>query len=129
MSRKQAAETALCNLTEMIELEAPESVAAIIIAPMSGSNTGYQVPTERFMTGVREFCDRHGILLIFDDIQVGFARTGKWFCCEHWGVTPDIMTVGKGFSGGYLPLSGVITTPAIADAFSQPGAELRTASR
>jgi len=112
-------------LTALVEFEGPESLAAIIMDPVSGSNTGYWAPTAEFIHGVRDLCDKHGIILIFDEVQVGFGKTGKWFCCENWDVVPDIMTVGKGFGGGYLPISAAVTTPQIADAFSKPGSEFR----
>jgi len=125
LDEAEAATVALKDLTALVEFEGPESLAAIIMDPVSGSNTGYWVPTAEFMHGVRDLCDKHGILLIFDEVQVGFGKTGKWFCCEHWDVVPDIITVGKGFGGGYLPIAAAVTTPKIADVFSKPGSEFR----
>jgi len=69
---------------------------------------GYVVPPTSFMKGLRELCNKHGILLIFDEVQSGFGRTGEWFALEHFGVVPDIMTVAKGIASG-LPLSGVFS--------------------
>ena len=66
--------------------------------------------------------------MIFDEVQTGFGKTGKMFFCEHSGVIPDIMTIGKAFTGGYLPLAAAITTPKIAEVFSKPGSELRSGS-
>ncbi len=109
----------LKNLEAIVAWEGPENVAAIIMDPIPGSNTGFPPPPEGYLQGVRELCDKHGILLIFDEIQVGFGRTGKMFCCENWDVTPDIMAVAKGFSGGYLPLGAAISTEAIAAAFHE----------
>ncbi len=111
----------LKNLEAVIEWEGPHTVAAIIMDPIPGSNTGFPVPADGYIQGVRNLCDKHGILLIFDEIQVGFGRTGKMFCCENWGVVPDIMAVGKGFSGGYLPLGAAIATEQIADTFKKLG--------
>src|SRR4030066_718367 len=86
---------------------APGESAAILIEPILGEG-GYVVPPAGFLKRLREICDRNGILLILDEIQSGFGRTGKWFAQEHFGVTPDIMTVAKGIASG-LPLSGVFS--------------------
>lgn len=86
---------------------APAETAAILIEPILGEG-GYVVPPLEFMQGVRELCDQHGILLIADEVQSGFGRTGKWFAHEHFDVVPDIVTVAKGIASG-LPLSGVIS--------------------
>ncbi|MEW6358211.1 MAG: aspartate aminotransferase family protein [Planctomycetota bacterium] len=102
------------NLKATVEWEGPHNVAAIIMDPIPGSNTGFPVPPDGYLPAVRELCDKHGILLIFDEIQVGFGRTGKWFCGENWGVTPDILCVAKGFSGGYLPLGATICREHVA---------------
>jgi adenosylmethionine-8-amino-7-oxononanoate aminotransferase len=97
--------------------------------PLPGSNTGYPLPPKGYLQGVRELCDRHGILLIFDEVQSGFGKTGKWFFCEHDGVTPDILTLGKGLSGGFIPLGVTMTTPRVAAVFRRgPGSELRSGS-
>jgi 4-aminobutyrate aminotransferase len=96
----------------------PENVAAIIIEPVLGEG-GYVVPPKKFITGLRELCTRHGILLIFDEIQSGYGRTGRMFAGEYFGVVPDIMTVGKAIAGG-LPMSGIISTPEIMEKW-QPG--------
>jgi len=124
-----------CNLAclkameEIIRWEGPESVAAVIMDPIPGSNIGYPLPPDDYLQGVREMCDKYGILLIFDEVQTCFGKTGKWFACEHWDVVPDIMTIGKGFSGGYIPLAATVTTPKIADVFrKEPGHELRSGS-
>ena len=107
----------LKNLEATVRWEGPDAVAAILMDPIPGSNTGFPPPPDGYIEGVRELCDRYGILLIFDEVQVGFGRTGRMFCCENWGVTPDIMAVAKGFSGGYLPLGAAIATDRIAEAF------------
>ena len=86
---------------------APQETAAILLESVIGEG-GYIVPPASFMRGLREVCDRHGILLILDEIQSGFGRTGRWFAFEHYGVVPDIMTVAKGLASG-LPLSGVFS--------------------
>lgn len=92
---------------------APDTVAAILMEVVQGEG-GYVVPTAEFIKGVRELCDRYGILLIFDEVQSGYGRTGKMFASEHFGVVPDIMTVGKAIAGG-LPMSAVISTPEIME--------------
>jgi adenosylmethionine-8-amino-7-oxononanoate aminotransferase len=115
----------LKSLEATVEWEGPDTVAAVIMDTIPGSNTGFPPPPDGYLEGVRELCDRHGILLIFDEIQVGFGRTGKMFACEHWGVTPDIMAVAKGFSGGYLPLGAAIATDHIAQTFQDAKAGFR----
>lgn len=92
---------------------APETVAAIYMEPIQGEG-GYVVPPASFVKGVRALCDKYGILLVFDEIQSGYGRTGKMFASENFGVIPDIMTVGKAIAGG-LPMSGVISTRKIMD--------------
>ena len=77
-------------------------VAAVLVEPLQGEG-GYLVPPEGFLRGLRELCDRHGILLVFDEVQCGIGRTGKMFASQHWGVSPDIMTLAKGLGSG-LPI-------------------------
>ena len=119
----------LARLENLIQWEGPESIAAVIMDPIPGSNIGYPLPPDGYLQGVRRLCDKHGILLIFDEVQTGFGKTGKWFACEHWNVVPDIITIGKGFTGGYIPLGATVTTPKVADVFrGKPGCELRSGS-
>jgi 4-aminobutyrate aminotransferase/4-aminobutyrate aminotransferase/(S)-3-amino-2-methylpropionate transaminase len=92
----------------------PEQVAAIIVEPIQGEGGFYVMPAE-FMRSLREICDRHGILLIADEIQTGFARTGKWFAMHHHDVLPDLMTLAKSLGGG-LPISAVCGRAEIMDA-------------
>jgi 4-aminobutyrate aminotransferase-like enzyme len=91
-------------------LEGPASgvgpVAAIVVEPVQG-NGGVVIPPDGFLAGLRELCDRHGVVLIFDEVQSGFGRTGRIWAAEHWDVVPDLMTVGKGIGGG-LALSAVV---------------------
>jgi len=91
----------------LLSQTAPEETAAILIEGVLGEG-GYVVPPVSFMRGLREICDRHGILLIIDEVQSGFGRTGRWFGFEHYGILPDIMTVAKGLASG-MPLSGVFS--------------------
>lgn len=92
---------------------APETVAAVLMEPIQGEG-GYTVPPVDFVKGVRALCDKYGILLIFDEIQSGYGRTGKMFAGENFGVIPDIMTLGKAIAGG-LPMSAIMSTPRIMD--------------
>jgi 4-aminobutyrate aminotransferase/(S)-3-amino-2-methylpropionate transaminase len=96
----------------------PERTAAIVLEPVQGEGGFIQAPTE-LLQALRQLCDKHGILLIVDEVQTGFARTGKMFGIEHSGIKPDIMTVAKSLAGGF-PLSGVIGRADIMDA-AEPG--------
>ncbi|MDP9011344.1 MAG: acetyl ornithine aminotransferase family protein [Pseudomonadota bacterium] len=86
-------------------------VAAILVEPIQGEG-GYLVPPDGFLAGLRELCDRHGILLIFDEVQSGVGRTGKMFACEHWDIAPDIMTLAKGLGSG-MPIGMVVAKRTI----------------
>ena len=97
------------HLEEILQFEGPGSVAAVILETVTGAN-GVLVPPPGYLASIREVCDRHGILLILDEVMTGFGRTGRWFACEHWGVTPDIMTLAKGISGGAAPLGAVVVS-------------------
>jgi 4-aminobutyrate aminotransferase len=109
MTDEQASAFALEQLEHLLASQtAPRETAAILIEPVLGEG-GYVAPPISFMKGLRDIADRNGILLIFDEIQSGFGRTGKWFALEHFGVLPDIMTVAKGIASG-LPLSGVFSS-------------------
>jgi adenosylmethionine-8-amino-7-oxononanoate aminotransferase len=92
-----------------------ENVAAFICEPIVGSQQGALVPPQDYLTQVRRLCDEHDILLIVDEVMTGFGRTGKNFAVEHFGVTPDILTFGKGVTGGYAPLSGMVVAERIVD--------------
>jgi len=108
MTAEQASQYALEQLEYLLASQtAPKETAAILIETVLGEG-GYIVPPVSFMKSLRELCDKHGILLIFDEIQSGFGRTGKWFALEHFDVVPDIITAAKGIASG-LPLSGVFS--------------------
>ncbi|MFL5258141.1 MAG: 4-aminobutyrate--2-oxoglutarate transaminase [Hyphomicrobiales bacterium] len=92
----------------------PSRVAAIVIEPVQGEG-GFYVAPKQLMQGLRKICDEHGIVLVADEIQSGFGRTGKWFAMEHMGVEPDLMTVAKSLGGGF-PLAGVVGRAKIMDA-------------
>ncbi len=102
------------HLEEVLQYEGPENVAAVILETVTGTN-GVIPPPPGYLQSVREVCDRHGILLILDEVMAGFGRTGKWFACEHWDVVPDIMTVAKGINSGYVPLGAMVISERIAD--------------
>ena len=108
MNEAQTTEYCLNALQELLLSQtSPAETAAILIEPVLGEG-GYVVPPAAFLKSLRELCDKNGILLILDEVQSGFGRTGKWFASEHFGVTPDIMTVAKGIASG-IPLSGVFS--------------------
>ncbi|MBN1317133.1 MAG: aspartate aminotransferase family protein [Anaerolineales bacterium] len=103
-------------LEYQLMMEGPETVAAFIAAPITVTNM-ICVPPPEYYPMIREICDRHGVLLIADEVLVGFGRTGKLFASEHWNLEPDIMTMAKGITSGYLPLSGTIASRKIAKLF------------
>jgi taurine--2-oxoglutarate transaminase len=103
-------------LEETIEIEGPETIACVLLEGITGAN-GVFVPPPDYWTRIREICSRYGIMLIADEVFSGFGRTGKWFGVDHFGVTPDIMTVAKGITGGYGPLGAVIVNEKIANFF------------
>ena len=95
------------HLEEILEYEGAHTVAAVILERITGTN-GVIPPPDGYLQAVREVCDRHGILLICDEVMAGFGRTGRWFACEHWDVVPDILTVAKEINSGYVPLGAMI---------------------
>ena len=95
-------------------------VAAVIGEPIQG-NGGIVVPPDGFWPGVRRLCDEHGALLVLDEIQTGFNRTGRWFACEHWGVTPDVIAISKALGNGF-PIAAFVTSDAVAGSYTRPGA-------
>jgi len=108
-------EQSLASLQKLFKVDiAPDDVAAIIIEPVQGEGGFYQAPIE-LLKALRQLCDQHGIVLIVDEIQTGFGRTGKLFAMEHSGVEPDLMTMAKGIAGG-LPLAAVVGKSNIMDA-------------
>jgi taurine---2-oxoglutarate transaminase len=86
----------------------------VIMETIVGTN-GIIVPPDGYLESIREVCDRHGIVLILDEVMAGFGRTGKWFGCDNWGVVPDILTVAKGINSGYVPLGAMVVNQKIAD--------------
>jgi taurine--2-oxoglutarate transaminase len=102
------------HLEEILQYEGPKTVAAVMIETVTGTN-GVIVPPDGYLQSIREVCDRHGILLICDEVMAGFGRTGKWFACENWDVVPDILTVAKGINSGYVPLGAMVISRKLAD--------------
>jgi taurine---2-oxoglutarate transaminase len=102
------------HLEEILQYEGAHTVAAVILETVVGTN-GIIVPPDGYLQAIREVCDRHGILLITDEVMAGFGRTGKWFGVENWDVVPDILTVAKGINSGYVPLGAMIVRKPIAD--------------
>jgi 4-aminobutyrate aminotransferase len=102
-----------------LEQVLPDRVAAIVVEPVLGEG-GYVVPPDGFLPALRAICDEHGILLVLDEVQAGFGRTGRLFACEHSGVSPDLMTVGKGIASGF-PMGALVGAARLLDAW-EPGA-------
>jgi taurine--2-oxoglutarate transaminase len=100
----------------IVQFEGPDNIAAIVLEGVTGSN-GLIIPPDDYWPRIGEICERYGILLVSDEVMSGFGRTGQWFGVNHWGVEPDIITMGKGITSGYVPLGGVIVSQAIADHF------------
>ena len=102
-----------------------DRIAAVISEPIQGAG-GVHLPPDGYLEGLRRLCDDHGALLVFDEVISGFGRTGQWFGAQHFGVTPDLITFAKGVTSGYLPLSGVIASRRVCEAFEEPGFVFRT---
>jgi putrescine aminotransferase len=106
------------NDLESMEKMVDDGTAAVIVEPVQGEG-GINIPSPDYLPGVREICNRHGALLIIDEVQTGLGRTGKMFACEHWGVVPDILTLAKGLGGGILPLGAFMSTATIWKVFEE----------
>jgi taurine--2-oxoglutarate transaminase len=102
------------HLEEILQYEGANTVAAVILETVTGTN-GIIVPPDGYLQAIREVCDRHGILLIADEVMAGFGRTGKWFGVENWDVVPDILTLAKGINSGYVPLGAMVVREPIAN--------------
>ena len=116
-----------CELACVFEVEArilaegPESVAAVIVEPVLGASAGAAVPPREYLPALREICDRHGVLLIDDEVMTGFGRTGRFYAIEASGVAPDLVTCGKGMSGGYAPVGAVLASEKVFEAVQEGG--------
>jgi taurine--2-oxoglutarate transaminase len=108
----------LNHLEEIIQYESPQTIAAILLETVTGTN-GVIIPPKGYLQGVRELCDKYGIVLIADEVMSGFGRTGKWFAVDHWKVVPDLMTMAKGLTSAYAPLGAVAICPEIAEFFAE----------
>jgi len=115
---QEECERALAHVDELLMLEGAHTVAAMILETVVGTN-GILVPPDGYLQGLRERCDRHGILLICDEVMSGFGRCGQWFAADQWGVAPDLITFAKGVNSGYVPLGGVILGPKVYEAFAE----------
>lgn len=105
-------------LLHLLEVHDPATVAAVIVEPVTGSG-GVYAPPLGYLQKLREICDRHGLLLIFDEVITGFGRVGHGFAAEAFGVTPDLMTLAKGLTNGAVPMGGVLVSGAVYEAFMQ----------
>ncbi|GAA3066237.1 aspartate aminotransferase family protein [Streptomyces roseofulvus] len=115
-TEQQECERALAHLEDTIAFEGPGTIAAIILETVPGT-AGIMTPPPGYLTGVREICDKYGIVFVLDEVMAGFGRTGKWFAAEHFDVVPDLMTFAKGVNSGYVPLGGVAISEKIAATF------------
>jgi beta-alanine--pyruvate transaminase len=104
------------ELERIVALHDASTIAAVIVEPVAGS-TGVLIPPPGYLKRLREICDKHGILLIFDEVITGFGRLGTPFAADYFGVTPDIMTAAKGLTNGVIPMGAVFTSAKIHDAF------------
>jgi taurine---2-oxoglutarate transaminase len=116
-NEQQETERALDYLERLIQHEGPNSFAAIILESVPGT-AGIMVPPPGYLQGVREICDKYGMMLIADEVMAGFGRTGKWFAIQNFDVQPDLMTFAKGVTSGYVPLGGVAISDAIYNTFA-----------
>ena len=116
-TEEQESQRALDYLERLIAHEGPATIAAIILESVPGT-AGIMVPPPGYLAGVREICDRHGIVFIADEVMAGFGRTGRWFAIDHFDVAPDLMTFAKGVTSGYVPLGGVAINDAIYASFT-----------
>jgi taurine--2-oxoglutarate transaminase len=112
----ESAESSLAMIEETIQLEGPQTIAAFILEPVTGTN-GVLVPPDGYLVGLRKLCDKYGILMIADEVMSGFGRTGAWFAIDHWKVVPDLLCMAKGLTSSYLPLGAVGMRHHIAQHF------------
>ena len=116
--RTETAEEVLARTEEVIQLEGANTIAAIIVEPVTGTN-GILIPPDGYMQGLRALCDKYGILLIADEVMAGFGRTGEWFAVDHWKIEPDLISMAKGLTSAYVQLGAVGMRRGIADYFSK----------
>ena len=109
-------EESLQGLEDVIRYEGSHTIAAVFLETIVGTN-GILIPPDGYIQGVREICDRHGILMVADEVMAGFGRTGRWFAIDHWDTVPDLMTMAKGLTSSYVPLGAVAMRRHVAEAF------------
>jgi taurine--2-oxoglutarate transaminase len=110
----RSAAEALNGLEDVIKYEGAQTIAAVFLETVVGTN-GILIPPDGYLKGVRELCDKYGILMVADEVMAGFGRTGRWFAVDHWDVVPDLMTMAKGLTSSYLPLGAVAMRDHISD--------------
>lgn len=110
-------------LDDIIQIEGAETVSAFIAEPISGTSLCAAVPRVDYFKKIRKICDRYGVILILDEVMNGFGRTGRIFAHEHFGVTPDIMAIGKGLSGGYFPIGGALISEKVSETMANNSAK------
>lgn len=115
---EQECERALQHLRRVIEAEGPQTIAAVLLESIPGT-AGVLVPPPGYLQGVRELADKHGILVIADEVMAGFGRAGEWFAFQGQGLVPDLITFAKGVNSGYVPAGGVVLSDPIAEHFSE----------
>src|SRR5207302_7920952 len=113
------------HLERLLE-EHGADIAAVIVEPLVQGAAGMLMQPDGYLRRVRELCDAHGVLLICDEVATGFGRTGRMFACDHEQVTPDLLCVGKGITGGYLPLAATLATERVYEGFLGAFDEFRT---
>jgi len=115
-SDAQECQRALEHLENVLMVEGPHTVAMIALETVVGTN-GILVPPDGYLQGVRDLCNKHGIVMMCDEVMAGFGRCGEWFAVNKWNVTPDLICFAKGVNSGYIPLGGVVISQKIADTF------------
>jgi adenosylmethionine-8-amino-7-oxononanoate aminotransferase len=108
-------------LEREIQASPPGTVAAFVAEPVAGAGLGAAVPPDDYWPAVTEVCRRHGVLVIADEVMTGFGRTGRWFACDHWGVSPDILVLAKGAASGYWPLGLAVASGTVHDTIGGAG--------
>ena len=114
---EQECQRALEHLEQVIAFEGPATIGALVLESIPGT-AGVLVPPDGYLAGVREICDRHGIVYVADEVMAGFGRAGEWFAVDHWDVVPDLITFAKGSNSGYVPLGGVVISDRISASFA-----------
>jgi taurine--2-oxoglutarate transaminase len=115
---EEESDRALAHLEQVIQFEGPTTIAAVVLETIPGT-AGIMPPPPGYLAGLRALCDRYGIVYVADEVMCGFGRAGEWFAVDHWDVVPDLITFAKGVNSGYVPLGGVVISPAIADTFAE----------